>query len=187
MHGGNNHQDPITEIIEIEETIYPDPEYGIGDIYLYGNAKLLGKTHKFSGVFLNSQIKIPIANIEKGLGTGEYDYGLNLLLKKSLKSFNLFSDIGFLVIGDSEDFTYNDPLTWGAGIGKSFRNGRYSTSVYYQQYSKIFDAYEPPRQISLGINYRLNKGIILSLAGIKGFSEISPNVGLNGSILWAIN
>lgn len=188
-HGMNNgnHNQNSDEIIEIENTIFPDPEYGNGDIYLFGNIKLLGKTRKTSGIYLNSQVKIPIANIEKGLGTGKYDYGLNLSFEQSVNSFIFFSDIGFLVIGDTEDFTYNDSLTWGVGIGKNFKSGRYSTLIYYQQYSKIYDDYEPPRQISLGINYKINPRMILSLAGSKGFSETSPDAGLRGSIQWRIN
>ena len=121
MHGGNHNQDPIEdEVIIVEETITPKPENGIGDIYLFGNYKILGKTRSPSGIYLNSQIKIPVASFNKGLGSGEFDYGLSLSFKKAFNTFALFSDIGYLVLGDPDEFDYENPLTFGAGVGKTF-------------------------------------------------------------------
>lgn len=183
MHGGNNNQDPIPdEIILVEETIKPNPEYGLSDIYLFGNFKMIGKTRTPSGIFLNTQVKIPVANFEKGLGSGEYDYGLSLSFKKSLNTFNIFSDIGYLVLGDTEEFEFINPLTWGVGVGKSMNNGKFYTLLYYKQYTKIIKDYESPRQLSVGINYRISPRMFLSVGLIKGFSNTSPNRGLTGGV-----
>ncbi|NHZ84983.1 MAG: hypothetical protein GWP19_03780 [Planctomycetia bacterium] len=188
MHGGNHNQDPVPdEIIIIEETIIPKPEHGIGDIYLFGNYKILGKTRSPLGIFLNTQVKIPFASFDKGLGSGEFDYGLSISFKQSIQTFSLFSDIGFLVLGDSDEFKYKDPLTWGLGFGKSFNRGKYYTMVYYQQYTKIIEAFEPPRQLSFGINYRISSKMFISIGWQRGFSETTPDNGLSGGIQWTIN
>jgi len=188
MHGGNHNQDPIEdEVIIIEETITPKPENGIGDIYLFVNFKILGKNRSPSGIYLNSQVKIPVASFEKGLGSGEFDYGLSASFKKSINTFSLFSDIGFLVLGDPDDFKYKDPLTWGIGLGKSFNKAKFNTMVYYQQYTKIIEEYDPPRQLSFGANYRINSRMFVSIGWQKGLSETTPDNGLSGGIQWAIN
>lgn len=188
MHGGNHNQDPLPdEVIIIEETIIPKLEQGIGDIYLFGNYKILGKTLSPSGIFLNSQIKIPIASFNKGLGSGEFDYGLSVSFKQSIKTFSLFSDIGFLALGDPDEFKYKDPLTWGLGFGKLFNKGKYYTMVYYQQYTKIVEDFEPPKQLSIGINYKISSMMFISIGWQRGFSETTPDNGLMGGIQWAIN
>lgn len=182
MGDDNPGNDSVTEVMQIEEVISPERQTGIGDIYLYGNYKLIGKTNNYSGLYLNTQIKIPVANVDKGLGTGKIDYGFNISFKKAIKTFSVFGDVGYLVLGDPKDISYIDPYTLGLGVGKSIRNGKYYALAYYQQYSVIYKNYEPPRQFTLGLNYKINSRFFVSGNWIKGFSETSPDNGLRVGI-----
>jgi hypothetical protein len=150
-------------------------DIGIGDLNVFGEINLLKGTNVLPWISLSSQIKIPTASAENYFGTGEFDYGIGLTFRKKLFSFIAFGDIGYLNLGDPELITYLNPLTFGIGIGRGFDYGRYSLSVYYQRYTKIYEAYPAPHQLSLGFYVNIIKRTFISFIGSKGLSETSPN------------
>ena len=83
--------------------------------------------------------------------------------------------MGYLDIGDPDGITYNNPFTYGIGIGNFFNYGEYSLLLYYSGYSKILDDYDPPQQISLGANYRVSETLILSFIGSAGLGNLMPD------------
>jgi hypothetical protein len=152
---------------------------GIGDMYLFGEINLLKGTPVLPWIALSSQLKIPTASAESYFGTGEFDYGIGLTFRKQLLSLIAFGDIGYLNLGDPEDITYLNPLTFGIGIGRGFNYGKYSLSVYYQRYLKIYEAYAAPHQLSLGFYVNIIERTFLSIIGSKGLSETSPDFSLS--------
>lgn len=155
---------------------------GIGDIYLFAEINLLKGTHVLPWIALSSQIKIPAASSESYLGTGEFDYGIGLTFRKQLFSFIAFGDIGYLNLGDSDDITFLNPMTFGIGIGKGFDYGKYSISLYYQRFTKIYEAYAPPHQFSLGLYANLISNTFLSFISSKGLSETSPDFSISTGV-----
>lgn len=150
--------------------------YGLGDLYLDSEITLLREQISLPSLSLNAQLKIPTANQAKNYGTGKYDYGVGLVVRKSMNSFLLFANVGFLVIGDPADVTFNDPVTFGLGLGKFFNQGRSSLMLYYQSYSEILPGYQPPSQISLGYYFRVFRTLTISMVALAGMSDTSPNV-----------
>jgi hypothetical protein len=58
--------------------------YGLGDIYCYTDYRVLSEYESFADLYFNSLIKIPTASTNLNVGTGEFDLGISILLKKSL-------------------------------------------------------------------------------------------------------
>ncbi len=154
--------------------------WGLGDIYLFSNYILLSENNFFSDIILNAQIKFPTASNNIGIGTGKYDYGASLTFRKSFdlsENFNSFVaivDLGYLNLGDPSGITYENPFTYSIGIGKFLNDGEYSLLLYYSAYTEVVKGYEPPRQIALGINYKINENLTLSGIGLAGLSKFSP-------------
>jgi hypothetical protein len=155
---------------------------GIGDLYFFGEVNLLKGTNVLPWIAFSSQIKIPTASAESYFGTGEFDYGVGLTFRKPLTSFIAFGDIGYLNLGDPEQITYLNPLTFGMGIGKGFDYGKYSISLYYQRYTKIYEAYAAPHQLSLGFYVNIISRTFLSIIGSKGLSETSPDFSISAGL-----
>jgi hypothetical protein len=150
-----------------------------GDIYLFGEINLLKGTRVLPWVALSSQIKIPTAGSENYLGTGEFDFGIGLTFRKQIFSLIAFGDIGYLNLGDPEDITFLNPLTFGIGVGKGISYGKYSISLYYQHYTKIYESYDAPHQVSLGLYMNIINRTYLSLISSKGLSETSPDFNVS--------
>lgn len=159
--------------------------WGIGDIYLLSSYQMLTEQLNRPALILTAQLKVPTADVEKNYGTGEYDYGVNLTIRKSVSQFIYIFDLGFLVLGDPEGFDYQDPLTFGAGLGTTFYQGQYSILLYYQGYTKIFSELPAPGQWSLGFLYKLNSSLTVSALGAAGVSETSPDFSILTGFEWS--
>lgn len=157
--------------------------WGIGDLYLFSNYKLLTESESFLDIILNAQLKIPTASSGMRIGTtGQYDYGTSVTLRKSFDTFIAISDFGYLNIGDPSGTTYENPITYSFGFGKFFNDGEYSVLLYYSAYTEIVKNYEPPRQIALGINYKISQNLIITGIGSAGLSKFSPDYILSTGI-----
>lgn len=155
---------------------------GIGDLYTYLDYKIISDYETGIDVYANTQIKIPTASANMSFGTGKFDVGASLTLRKSLESFVGIIDLGYLNIGDPASVVYKDPLTYGIGLGKFFNYGEYSLLLYYTGYTTVIDGFDAPKQISLGANYRLSDTIILSAIGSAGIGNTSPDFTLSGGV-----
>ena len=161
-------------------------ETGIGDLYFYGEYQALKASVLRPAVSISAQFKVPTANRLTLFSTGQFDYGLGLVLRKWVRTFNAFAELSYLKIGDPQEIDYQDPLAYGLGIGKYFASGKYSASFYFKGYSQIISGVDPPRQMALGFFTMLSNQTFLSFYLTKGLSESSPDFGLSSGIDWKL-
>lgn len=176
-HGGSSHWNMHGNPSDSRLTEH-QMRFGLGDIYLYGEFQLLREMPGFPSVNITGQVKFPTASSGNNYGTGKFDYGLGLSLRKLMYPYSLFLDGGYIRIGDPVGITYRDPLVFGLGLGRIFAGGRYSFLIYYQQYSRILAELEPPRQATIAGFLKLADNTMLSASLLIGFSETSPDYGL---------
>lgn len=153
--------------------------FGVGDLYVYMDHKIFSDYESGIDLFINAQAKIPTAAIRMNIGTGKFDLGGSVTLRKSLNNFIGIADFGYLNIGDPDSITYKNPFTYGIGVGKFFNYGEYSLLIYYTGYTKILDGFDLPNLLSLGINYVAAEKVILSFISSKGFGNTSPDFTLS--------
>lgn len=160
-------------------------EFGSGDIYLSGQFQILADRSSYSlqshspSIAISAQIKLPTASKDRNYGTGEFDYGTTLNLAKRWKNYAGFLDIGYWILGDTPEVNYENPFTYGIGVGRFFKGGKFSALLYYQGYSAVLENYDPPRQGSLGFYFRTSDQVIFSATATAGFSDTSPDFGLS--------
>ncbi len=148
----------------------------LGDIFVTGNYRIAEESQTTPLLTLTGQVKVPTAGT--AFGTGEWDYGAGLSLRKRFGTLGLFGDAGYLVIGDPAGVDYRDPFTFGVGVGNSFSDGTLSAMLYYQAYTKVLEDYAPPQQLSVGLLYQSSTSTSLSLMSSFGLSETSPGIGI---------
>jgi len=182
--GGSHHGGGMNGMMRDETMI--SMTAGLGDLYLYGEYGLLPEGNVLPFISANLKLKAPTAGTGNNFGTGEFDYGLGVTLRKSMNSYLGFVDFGYWVLGDPPGVNYKDPFTIGAGVGRFFGYGRYGLMLYFGSYSNILPGYESSRQVSLGFNYRINNRMILTLMSSAGLSETSPDILLSGGLEWAL-
>ncbi len=149
---------------------------GLGDIFMTGNYQLYSNFENYFTVLINFQIKFPTASGMTNVGTGKFDFGASLTLRKGFDSYLVIADMGYLNIGDPSGITYNNPFTYGIGFGKYFNNGNSSLLLYYQGYTEIVSGYAAPQQLSLGFNHQLSSNLTLTIIGGAGLTKFSPGL-----------
>jgi len=157
---------------------------GLGDMYLSGNYQFYSNYENSFSALINYQIKFPTASGMTNIGTGKFDYGASVTLRKGFDSYIAIADLGYLNIGDPSGFTYNNPFTYGFGLGKFFNDGNSSLLLYYQGYTEIVSGYAAPQQLSLGLNYQLSSKLTLTLTGGVGLTKFSPGLLASTGITW---
>lgn len=160
---------------------------GLGDIYLSGNYQLYSEYDNSFTALINYQIKFPTASGMTNIGTGKYDFGASVTLRKGFDSYLAIVDLGYLNIGDPTGITYNNPFTYGVGFGKYFNDGNSSLLLYYQGYTEIVSGYAAPQQLSIGFNHQLNPQLTLTVVGGIGLSKFSPALLASTGISWHFN
>lgn len=157
---------------------------GLGDIFMTGNYQIYSEYENGFTSSVNYQIKFPTASGMTNIGTGKFDYGVSVTLRKGFDSYLAIADLGYLNIGDPDGITYNNPFTYGVGFGKYFNDGNSSLLLYYQGYTEIVAGYAAPQQISLGLNHQLSSKLTLTLIAGTGLSKFSPGLLASTGVTW---
>jgi hypothetical protein len=159
---------------------------GLGDIFMTGNYQFYSDYENSFTSSVNYQIKFPTASGMTNIGTGKFDFGASVTLRKGFNSYLAIADMGYLNLGDPSGIKYNNPFTYGIGLGKYFNDGNSSLLLYYQGYTEIVSGYASPQQLSLGINHQLNSKLTLTLIGGVGLTKFSPGLLASTGITWRL-
>ncbi|MGK5087362.1 transporter [Bdellovibrionota bacterium FG-2] len=144
----------------------------LGDLNFSGGFRVLNEEHVTPAVSLTTQVKTPTAM--SGFGTGEWDFGAGVGLKKTFGSVVSFFDLSYVVTGDPTGKTYRNPLIFGLGAGPMFGDGQLSMLLYYLGSTPVLEGLPGQSQLSVGANYRITEALFLSASLARGFSDSVP-------------
>lgn len=156
-------------------------ESGLGDIVLSGFYNVLDERKGGLGLDLGAKIKLPTADEQKGLGTGELDYALQLDFFKPIDATTLFGSIGYRVYGNPPGVTLRDVPY--ASIGASYRmSQQQSVGVAYDFRPHIVEGGAEVSEVTLFWSQRMSPEWKLQVYGVFGFADASPDAGI-GALL----
>jgi hypothetical protein len=92
------------ELEALDNLAAPGNNRGIGDTVLSATYQLPAFSNAAPFFDLGFEVKIPTASEGKGLGTGAYDYGLQLDAYQQMGQTTLFATLGYKIRGRSELF-----------------------------------------------------------------------------------
>jgi len=181
-------------------------ESGFGDVRLGAKYTVLSATEKAVGLGVAAFAKLPTADDEKGLGTGQTDFGFKVALTKPFEALSFHANVGYTVMGEPDDVEEWDNVI-NYGIGVNFPNN--ADDAHFVQFigeltgandpnpdlpsyldltlgSRIFftkvfhEGQQPYRNgwaLSLGIRYNLlMEAEDCPIGGILGLSFVPPYV-----------
>lgn len=172
--GGRHSHEAVTLV---DTTAYND--LGIGDPTAHADLRLLRERGVLPSLRITADVKIPIADVDRGFGTGEFDYSAGMALSKSFGRTMLFTDLAYWVLGDLSDLELKDPLAYSFGLGQALAGGRVGLIASLFGYTQILEGVDPPVQLSFGLSYLLGSGRSLMGSAAFGLSESSPDIALS--------
>ncbi|MDH4328413.1 MAG: transporter [Nitrospira sp.] len=155
---------------------------GLGDIILRGRYYLIEERSFMPLLALTGRIKMPTADADRGLGTGEFDEGAGLELTKTLADRWLaFLDGGYNIIGDAPGRDFNNQWWYDVGIGYDVTDNLHM-SVFYEEYRALVETVNNARDLLGLMNYVVNDTAHLTGSVLVGLSNGAPNYGFGGGI-----
>lgn len=162
----------------------PFDQMGLGDPVASAGVELWRERGALPSVRVLGLVKAPLADVDRGFGTGEWDYGGGLSLAKTAGSLFLFADATYWALGDLPGLELKDGLSYGVAVGIPFGGARWSLLGSFSGSTTVVEGTDPPAQIGVGVSRYLDSGRSLSGSAAMGLSESSPDLSL--SIGWRI-
>jgi hypothetical protein len=155
---------------------------GLGDIILRGRYYLIEEGDMVPLVAITGRVKLPTADADRGLGTGEFDEGAGVELTKRLADRWLaYLAGGYNIIGDAPGTNFNNQWWYDVGIGHNVTDNLH-VSVFYEEYRALVDTVNNARDLLTLANYAVDDTVHLTGSLLVGLSNGAPNYGLGGGV-----
>ena len=157
---------------------------GMGDVVTSAAYNLYNDNASQFGVDVSGRIKFATADENKGLGTGENDYGVGVDVYKKLDRITAFGGIGYTKMGTSANIVLKN--VFNASAGASLKLGEASALGLVLDYrERVSDTSSPRREATAFYSFRPTKAWKTQVYLLKGFSDGSPEYGAGMSAAYA--
>ncbi|MBT4740044.1 MAG: hypothetical protein HOH20_08020 [Rhodospirillaceae bacterium] len=149
---------------------------GLGDISL----SLMYSFEQFyeKNLFIDftTRVKIPTASLEAGLGTGKADAAVQVDLAQAIGPFIPFATLGYKWAGVPDGFALRNTVYGSVGLQYSWSD-TVATGVSYDYRQSSLETSTDPQDGTAYLNIRFADDWSVSIYGVMGFSENSPDAG----------
>lgn len=152
---------------------------GIGDVLLIGRYYLYTEREigLLPSIMVTGRLKAPTADRDRGLGTGEWDEGGGIGLTKLLTDKLIgLADAGYTIIGKPEGVNLRNQWSYDVGLGYYFLPTLMG-SVYYEEARALVPGFQNPRDVFMGLSWKVTQTVRLNTGLVKGLSNAAPEYG----------
>lgn len=156
---------------------------GPGDLYLHAGRRLVPETGGGLSVYGTAAVKLPTADEDDGLGTGESDAGLFMSVRQRWGSWHLSAFGGFTLIGDPPATDYRNVTSYGLQATRLLTSA--AVHIGLEGRTALTDDGEDPRELFAGGFRLLPGGRAATADAFLGLSDGSPSFGVRlGVVQW---
>lgn len=157
---------------------------GIGDIITSLTYRDLVQADAFA-LDITGKIKFGTADEDKGLGTGESDYSLQLDGYLMQGEFLWLGTLGYKWRGDPDGYTLDD--TWFAAAGLStWLNDTNRMGAMLSYRPEVSDEGEVATDVTVFYDLDLSRTLWGGVYFLAGLTDGSPDWGIGGSLTWKL-
>lgn len=159
---------------------------GVGDTVLSATYQMPAFSNTAPFFDLGFEVKIPTANEDKGLGTGAYDYGLQLDAYQQLGQTTLFATLGYKIRGKSDLFSsMTDSGFVSLGFSRPLSE-RLSAGVIYDFREAASNNSSETHEVLPYVSWAIANEWTLMSYVVKGFTQDSADfaVGVQLNYRW---
>jgi len=151
---------------------------GIGDTTIGATFYAIDETEIGPEVDFTANIKIPTADDDRGLGTGEIDYSVGVNLSKTSDAWTIYGSLDYTILGDpGGDYDLDNYLSGTIGVShQCLPNLKNSLYVYAGQ--AMSDESDDQLEIGLNSSINLSEADNLSVYVTRGLWDGSPDWGV---------
>ena len=150
-------------------------ESGLGDVILRAGKSGVWRGQHGMAVDLSASIKLPTADENKNLGSGEVDYGGFVTLRSSGEKFMASITFGYIVIGEPPATDYDNITTVGGSLSTHWSQGGAYLSLDHRSAST--SGADEPQEVGVGGYYVINARHAVLANAFVGMSDGSADQG----------
>lgn len=152
-------------------------EEGLGDVVLTYSHSLFEQPRGRFLVDLGAKVKFATADADKGLGSGENDYGVFADVYYLAGAATPFATLGYRVLGDPAGLELRN--VWQTTLGLTYKLARDdSLGAMWDWRQAGTVARDGISELTVYWAHRMAGGLNLQAYGVAGFSDTSPDYGL---------
>ena len=168
MHGGSMTPSPNM----------PFSRVGVGDPI--GRVELALSPLDASGLRVSvvGAVKAPLADVNRGFGTGEWDAGAGLSTALRVGGTSVFGDAVYWKLGNPSGASLRNVLAYGLSIGRVLPGYRWSVLGSVAGASSFWAGLDPPVQAGAGVGYLLESGSSVTVSAAAGLTSTAPTISM---------
>ncbi len=125
---------------------------------------------------ITGRVKVPTADQDKGLGTGETDYSLAGDLVHNTGAWSLFAGGGYRINGDPDTRDLNN-IAFGSLGAVRYTDSGSSWGFAYDYSQAVSDGVDEAHELSSWLSFGLSDSARLQVYGLTGLSNGGPDYG----------
>lgn len=152
-------------------------EQGLGDTILEAGLALDSFMNTAVALDLIGKIKLPTADEDKELGTGEQDYSLQLDMAWQYGKILPYASLGYKLMGSSQAYQLEDG--WFGTAGFNYKvSTEFSWGSEFEAREPVSASSEGVRELVTYINWKTSSDWSINSYAVFGFSDGSPDAGI---------
>ena len=127
-------------------------------------------------VGVHALAKAPLADVESGVGTGEWDYGAGVSVGLGGVRTFVLADVSYWIVGDMPDLPLRNPLSYAVSVGRSLGDGRWSVLGSVLGATTMIEGADAPVSVGLGVGFAPRSTHGFNLGVSVGLTESAADV-----------
>jgi hypothetical protein len=128
------------------------------------------------------EVKVPTADEEEGLGTGEWDARAGLGLERRFWSLTAFGGLGWTRIGDPEWLDFRDPVDGYLGLETEPGRRGLRWSAWIDASGEVVPGAGSRARVGVGL--RFSTALRWHFSATAGLTEAAEEFGLSLGLAW---
>lgn len=157
-------------------TVSATTQSGLGDVVMASTYYAIDGGKDTTGLDLTAKIKLPTADRNAGLGTGEFDYALQADVYQSMDKITVSASLGRKFLGSSAALPLND--IFYASVGGGYRiSDKMNAGVNLDVAQATSASGSSQIEVTGNISRKIDKTKKIQAYLLKGFTDGSPDIG----------
>jgi hypothetical protein len=157
---------------------------GLGDVVASAGYDVFSSADRSFGLMLTGKVKFGTADVNKGLGTGQNDYGLSLDSYKVLGAWTPFGGVGWMNHRSSPYIRLNNGMNASAGVDYRIES-RDNVGVSWNYRQRIAVGGATQSEVTAYWNHRFGDRLRLQSHALGGMTNGSPDWGVGTAVSYS--
>ncbi len=149
-----------------------------GDPFVRVGGDLIAGPGRLRSVRVTAGAKIPVTDLDAGVGTGEWDYTVGVSATASVGPVFLLGDLSYWWLGDLPELELRDGLSYGLSGAVVALADRGTLMVSLSGAHRLVETLDPPVSFGAALGYRLNGLWSVNGALSVGLTESASDLSL---------